>query len=967
VKPDRWQQVSQLYHAALAKDASERGPFLAQTCEGDDAVRREVESLLAREGTVEGFLAAPALEMAAKVMAEDSGGSLTGRQMGTYQIQSALGAGGMGEVYRARDRKLNRDVALKVLPEHFALDAARLARFRREAQILASLNHPNIAAIYGLEESTSVGALVLELVEGPTLADRIAQGPLPISEALPVARQIAEALEAAHEHGIIHRDLKPANIKVRPDGTVKVLDFGLAKALGSAGSSHDASPSATITSPAMMTAPGVVLGTAAYMSPEQARGKAVDKRADIWAFGCVLYEMLTGQRAFGGEDVAGTLARVVEREPDFDALSASIPARVGQALRVCLRKDPRQRVGDIRDVRLALEGAFETADAHTGAPVHVPPSRRVGLAGAWGIVAGGAIVGALMWFAIRPPAPRVMRLTIAPTAASMLSISGFARDLAITPDGSRIVYVGANGTQLFMRALDALEPVAIFTGIHEGPFVSPDGEWVGFCVPGALKKVAMTGGPAVTMVSLDGGSRGATWARDGTVIFATGNVATGLQRVSAAGGTPEVLTRPDRAQQESDHLWPEILPAGRGVLFTTTALTGGLDAAQVAVLDLQTGVRKVLIRGGSHAHYVPSGHLVYAAAGALRAVAFDPVRLETRGTPVPIVDQIVTTGAGGADAVVAGDGTLAYVSGGGGAVEPQRTLVWVNRQGQETPIAAPPRAYVYPRIAPDGASIAVYSQDQELDIWRWDLARSTLTRLTLGGANDIHPAWTANGRRLIFSSERAGARNLFWQAADGTGAVERLTESPNQQNAVAVSPDGTRLIFTEADGKTRADVMQVELDGTHRATPLVQTPFSEQNGIISPGGRWLAYQADDSGQLEVYVRPFPDVNGGHWQVSTGGGTRPLWAPNGQELFYVSPAGALMRVGVERSPSWATTQPTRLIKEGYFTAPPATAGRTYDISPDGQRFLLIKPETATPPSIVVVQNWFEELKRLVPTN
>jgi serine/threonine-protein kinase len=634
---------------------------------------------------------------------------------------------------------------------------------------------------------------------------------------------------------------------------------------------------------------------------------------------------------------------------------------------VCLRKDPKQRVGDIRDVRLALEGAFETADAHTGAPVHVPPWRRVGAVGALGIVAGGATIGALMWFAIRPPPPRVMRLTITPTAASGLAISGFARDLAITPDGSRVVYTGANGTQLFVRALDALEPMAIFTGIHEGPFVSPDGEWVGFCVPGALKKVTMTGGPAVTMVTLDGGSRGATWAPDGTVIFATGNPATGLQRVSAAGGTPEVLTRPDRAQQEGDHLWPEMLPAGRGVLFTTTALTGGLDAAQVAVLDLQTGVRKALIRGGSHAHYVPSGHLVYVAAGTLRAVAFDPVRLETRGTPVPIVDQIVTTGAGGADAVVASDGTLAYVSGGRGTVEPQRTLVWVSRQGQETPIAAPPRAYVYPRIAPDGTSIAAYSQDQERDIWRWDVARTTLTRLTLGAADDIYPAWTADGRRLIFSSNRAGARNLFWQAADGTGAVERLTESPNTHNAVAVSPDGRRLIFTEATPKTGADVMQVELDGTRRVTPLLQTTFNELNGVISPDGRWLAYQADDSGQAEVYVRPFPDVNGGHWHVSTGGGTRPLWAPNGQELFYASPAGALMRVGVERSPSWAATQPTLLIKEGYFTAPPATFGRTYDISPDGQRFLLIKPETATPPSIIVVQNWFEELKRLVPTN
>ena len=456
------------------------------------------------------------------------------------------------------------------------------------------------------------------------------------------------------------------------------------------------------------------------------------------------------------------------------------------------------------------------------------------------------------------------------------------------------------------------------------------------------------------------------------MIFATNNATTGLLRASAAGGTPEVLTRPDRAQGEADHFWPEMLPGGRAVLFTTTALTGGPDAAQVAVLDLQTGARTVLVRGGSHAQYVSSGHLVYAAAGTLRAIAFDLARLETRGTPVPIIGQVVTTATGGVDAVVAGDGTLAYVSGPGGVGGPQRTLVWVSRQGQETSIATPPGAYLYPRIAPEGASVTLYSQDQELDIWRWDFARTTLTRLTFEGAVDIHPAWTPDGRRLIFSSERAGARKLFWQATDGTGAVERLTESPNTQDAVAVSPDGTRLIFTETAPKTGDDVMQVELDRTRRVTPLLHTPFAERNGIISPDGRWLAYEANDSGQFEVYVRPFPDVNGGRWQVSTGGGTRPLWAPNGQELFYASPAGALMRVGVERGPSWAATTPTVLIKEGYFTVPRGNSNRTYDISPDGQRFLLIKEgggseQAAAPITLIVVQHFDEELKRLVPTN
>jgi hypothetical protein len=509
-----------------------------------------------------------------------------------------------------------------------------------------------------------------------------------------------------------------------------------------------------------------------------------------------------------------------------------------------------------------------------------------------------------------------------------------------------------------------------------------------------LKKVAVTGGPAVTLATLDAASRGATWGPEDTIIVATVNGTTGLQRVGAAGGSTTVLTRPDRAQGEAGHLWPEILPGGRAVLFTITALTGGLDAAQVAVLDLQTETRKVLVRGGRHAQYVSSGlrsqkraereggpaspkqdeggHLVYVAAGTLRAVPFDLARLETRGTSVPVVPDVVTTGTGGVDAVVAGDGTLAYVSGGGGVVGAgARTLVWVDRQGHETPIPAPPRAYVFPRLSPDGTRIAVFASDQESDIWVWDLGRTTLTRVTFDPAIDIYPVWTPDGHRLIFSSDRAGVRNLFRQAADNTGAVERLTDSPNQQNATAVSPDGARLIFTETAQKTGEDVMQLELDGSHRVTPLVQCPFTERNGVVSPDGRWLAYEANDSGQFEIHVRPFPAVNSGHWQVSTGGGNRPLWARSGQELFYASPTGALMRVGVERAPSWAATTPTLLVKEGYYTILSARTGRTYDVSPDGQRFLLIKEgggadQTAARPQIIVVQHWVEELKRLVPT-
>ena len=425
-----------------------------------------------------------------------------------------------------------------------------------------------------------------------------------------------------------------------------------------------------------------------------------------------------------------------------------------------------------------------------------------------------------------------------------------------------------------------------------------------------LKKVAVTGGPAVTLATFDGNPLSATWGSDDTIVVATAGGTTGLLRVGAAGGAATtVLTRPDRAQGELDHLWPEILPGGRAVLMTITAITGGLDAAQVAVLDLETGTRKVLLHGGSHAQYVPSGHLVYAVSGTLRAVAFDLGALETRGTPVPVIADMGTTFTGAANAAVARDGTLAYVAGGGVAgLNVPRTLVWVDRQGREMPISVPPRPYLYPRLSSDATRVAVTATDQAFDIWVWDLDRTTLTRISVDPEVDNHPVWTADGRRLIFSSERAGTRNLYWQAADGTGAVERLTESPNLQNAGAVSPDGRRLIFTEAVPKMGTDLMQVELDGTHRVTPLVHSSFSERNGVVSPDGRWLAYEANDSGRFEISVRPFPDVNAGHWQVSTEGGTRPLWARNGEELFYVDPSGALMRVGVKRATLWTATTP-----------------------------------------------------------
>ena len=908
-----------------------------------------------------------------------------GTRLGPYEIVAPIGAGGMGEVYRARDTKLNRDVAIKVLPGLFARDPGRLARFQHEAQMLASLNHPHIAHIHGLEESipstgsgqAAVLALVMELVEGEDLAQRIARGPIPLDVALPIARQIVDALEAAHERGIVHRDLKPANVKVRADDSVKVLDFGLAKAIegpgGSSGAGRAGGLSMSPTLSIHATQAGIILGTAAYMSPEQAAGKPVDRRSDLWAFGAVFMEMLTGRPVFTGETVSHVLASVLKSEPDWSALPADTPAPIRRLLRRCLDKDRRRRLDSAADARLEIDEAL--------APIGEAGTVSVTAAAAWRRALPWAVAGALatllilalvLWAPWRPAAPpHVTRTTIATSGPAALTISGIDGDVAVSPDGTRVVYVGNSGTQLFVRALDSLEPVAIASSVGGGlraPFISMDGQWV-FFISGSnrVQKVAITGGPPIPIATLDGVPRGATWAPDDAIIFATSNRETGLQRMSAAGGTAEVLTRPDHAQGENDHFWPEMLPGGNAVLFTIMTQTGGLDAAQVAVRDLRTGMQKVLLRGGGHGHYV-AGHLVYVAAGTLRAIAFDPNRLETHGTAVPVLGRLATTFMGTGDFAVAADGTLVYVDVPGNFAANARSLVWVDRMGKEEPIAVPPRAYEHPRISPDGTRVALWNSDQEDDLWICDLGRATLTRLTLDPGADRFPVWTPDGRRIIFTSSRGGAVNLWWQAADGTGTAERLTTSSQPQFPSGITPDGTALLFSEGTAAMGADLLQVALDGTHQVTPLLQTKSDERNGVVSPDGRWLAYESNSSGPYEIFVRPFPNVSGGQWQVSTTGGTRPVWARNGKELFYLGADGTLLRVPVEAGgATWHAGTPAKLFEGRYLST--GTSGRTYDVSPDGQRFLMIKaPGTdagAVPPALILVQHWDEELKRLVP--
>ena len=891
-----------------------------------------------------------------------------GTRIGPYEVAAEIGSGGMGIVYRARDTTLNRDVALKVLLDLFADDPERLARFQREAQVLASLNHPNIASIYGIEDGEAAGvrALVLELVEGPTLADRIGQGPLPLEAALPIARQIAEALDAAHERGIIHRDLKPANIKVKDDGTVKVLDFGLAKALaGDAGADPSQSPTLT----AMTAHTGVIMGTAAYMSPEQARGKPVDKRADIWAFGAVLYEMLTGRRAFRGAEVSDILASVLAREPDTTALPPSLPAPIRRLLTRCLDKDPKRRLRDIGEALVQIEEASTTPSAAPMAKVVTPQPaswrRRVPPAVAAGLAAV-LVVGLGVWWAMRPGPPRVARFVVnAPPSAPLASVAG-ATDLTISPDGTRIVYTAGTPRQLYVRSVDQLEGAPLRgTELAMAPFFSPDGNWVGFFSRDfSLRKMSVLGGPAVTLSEGGGQPHGASWGEDDRIIFSL-NDNGGLRRVSAAGGEPEVLTTPDTEQGEASHRWPEILPGGRVVLFTiSSGLTA--EAKQVAVLNLDTGEQTVLIPVGSNPRYSPTGHIVYGTGGTLRAVPFDFDRLDVSGDPVPVLEGVMTKdGSGAANFSLARDGSLVYATGGAGGGE-TNTLVWVDRDGREEALGAEPGGYTWVRVSPDGAQLAL---DFDGDVQTYDTVRGTFNRVTTDPGADQYPLWTVDGERLVFESNRGGSLELFWTLADSTGTPERILS--REGNLVAVMPeawtaDGTTLFFVAATAVI--DIGVLSMEGERTAELLIQDEFGTAAPAISPDGRWIAYHSDLSGQFEIYVQRFPAL-GGRQPISTSGGRVPRWSPDGTELFYQSLDGRqMLAVPIVTAPTFTAGAPEVLFEGAYLAS--IAAIRPYDLTPDGERFVMIKPGGATsesddPTRIILVQHWFETLTARIP--
>jgi eukaryotic-like serine/threonine-protein kinase len=909
-----------------------------------------------------------------------------GARLGVYQVLGAIGAGGMGEVYRARDTKLNRAVALKVLPELFALDSERLARFKREAQVLASLNHPNIGAIYGFEEGATVGAesaktlnksgpsvyaLVLELVEGPTLADRIAQGALSLDEAVPIARQIAEALEAAHEQGIIHRDLKPANIKLRTDGTVKVLDFGLAKLLdtdapgrSSGASGFDASASPTITTPAM-TISGVILGTAAYMSPEQAKGRPADKRSDIWAFGCVLYEVLTGKRAFDGEDVSDTLAAVLRGAPEWKSLRPTTPPAITQLLRRCLERDPRRRLHDIADARIELEDIRAT-----GAASHVAEhgiADRLKLRWAIPLVLTSLVIGAaaaIISWTLRSSEQTAPR----PTARFIVALPPTERPgglalpiVALAADGTHLAYVADNrrgADQLFLRQLDRLDAVAIpRTEGANTPFFSPDGKWVGFFAEGKLKKVSVSGGAPIVLADAPN-PRGACWSTDDAIIFAPTPESV-LWQVAAIGGPPRAVTTLDSGKGEAAHHWPSMLPDGKTVLYGAGPSGSDWDNTEIVAQSLETGQRRTLFRGGSSPRYVPTGHLVYANAGNLFAAPFDVKRLALAGDPVSIVDGVLVTSNLGAQFSFSNTGSLVYVP--SSTEGPDRKLVWVDRKGASQPLAAPPRPYAQPRLSPDGRRIVVQIEGAKTDLWVYDLVRDTLRRLTFDG-NNTNAAWTPDGKKVAFASQRNKTRGLFVKPVDGSAAEEQLTTDGEGQVPQSWSPDGTSLAFHEMSRSTARDIWMLSLGGERKPKLLLGAPYNERVPMISADGKWLAYLSDESGREEVYVQSFPEP-GGRWQISTEGASEPMWARRGGELLY-RVGTRLMSVNIATTPAFVAGRPKLLFDQQFVD----NSGRAnYDVSPDNERFLMVEAVGQQKPStqLNVVLEWFAELKRLAP--
>jgi len=901
-----------------------------------------------------------------------------------YRIIEKLGAGGMGEVYRAEDTTLKRQVALKILPEVFATDPERLARFQREAEVLASLNHPNIAAIHGFEEAEGKRFLVLELVEGETLAERIKKGPLPVDEALEVCRQIAEGLESAHEKGVIHRDLKPANVKITPEGKVKVLDFGLAKAFQEEPAVADLSHSPTITEG--MTREGVILGTAAYMSPEQAKGKPVDKRADIWAFGCVMYEMLTGIKPFEGESTTDVFGAIIHKEPNWELVPTNTPRSIRTLLQRCLQKKPKDRLHDSADARIEITDSLSPQSA----TAEVQAKQPVGMAWRWLIpivalstVLGASIYGLIGWYQEPRSEALVSRSWIEVAPAKQLAgnqrheISvGFNRPSRLafdfTADGKKIVYYGSGErvSQLFIRELDKWDGVPIPGG--EGgllPFLSPDDQsiayWVRVREGLALKKLPIDGGDAVTICEIPGVTFGASWGAN-LIVYSEGRR---LWKVAATGGEPEAITTPDIDGGERGHFAPHFLPDGEAVLFTVATSTNRWDIPRIEVLSLATGERSILIGEGADARYVPTGHLVFLRRGMLFAAPFDLSRLEVTGDVVSVMDDVMqSTNALNAFLQTyigqfdfSDSGSLVYVAG-GPYPDPQRKVVWLSRTGEAKPLISTSGPYSVVRLSPDGNRLAYSTSGRNREIYVYDILRGSSTRLTSGGVNNW-PIWTPDGQKVAYAlTEKTGGGKIFLTAADGSGESECLLESDLSLLPSSFSPNGELLAYVKNTQTAFHDIWVLQM-ADRKTEALIKTEYSESSPHFSPDGRWLAYDSNKSGRLEVYVRPFPK-SGSEVIISTNSGRCNAWSPNGNELFYIQGDNIW---AVDMLPKPGT--PRLLFNYRELNSVFGGNNRLYDIRHGGKQIVAIRnieQDFDGVNKIKIVQNWFEELKRLAPT-
>ncbi|MGB6975157.1 MAG: protein kinase [Terracidiphilus sp.] len=944
-------------------------------------------------------------------------GLQSGSHLGIYEVLSPLGKGGMGEVYRAHDTRLNRDVALKVLPQGFAQDPFRMARFEREAQLLASLNHPKIAAIYGLEVSGSTRALVMELVEGPTLDERIGRASasarskaasasaakasasaahaaasagsgtksaaksgsgnhahfasLPLDEALPIAQQVAEALEYAHERGVVHRDLKPANIKVMSDGCVKVLDFGLAKAMGPEEASDDISNSPTLSM--AMTQAGFILGTAAYMAPEQAKGKQVDRRADIWAFGCVFYEMLTGKKAFEGETISDVLASVIRAEPDWTALPEATPPSMKQLVRRCLEKDPKHRLRDIGDARIAIEDTLAGAGNDADAGIHTGPVTEGGrgaqlrrfLPWALGAVALVSTVAAA-WLLLEPKPPQnVVRFPIPQPENATFTVGSM---MSLSPDGRTLAFVAQPGpdkpAMLWLRPLDRLTAQLIpGTENAGGPFWSPDSQQIGFFTNDSLEKVAAAGGAPQVLCATNGIS--ATWNRDGVILF--GDQSFRLYRVPDTGGTPALVLAPDPAHKELRYIFPQFLPDGKHYLVEVLGPDASSNFLGAGSLDSKTVER--LAQVNSQGVYASPGDLFYLDQNTLMARPFDAKALRFTGAAVPVAQNVGTYRSTYGFFSVSPAGVLAYIAEYTSIENTTGQMTWFNRAGAKQGTLGEPEIWSTPAVSPDGIRLAVAKGEQsKQDIWVFDLKRGAASRLTFNLANDTNPSWLPGGSQILFSSQRKGPYGIYQKNADGLGSTQVVSESGGNAMAIdAVSSDGRYVIYDTAGGSNATELWVLPLFGDRKPFPFVQGKFNATSAQFSPNGRYVAYTSEETGRHEVYVQTFPKPTG-KWQISTAGGEEPIWRRDGRELFYLfhgesaSGGDKLMSVAVDsNSAAFQAGIPKELFETKLI--PLWFWRNVYVPSPDGQRFLMIVPATkAKPQPITVVLNWPALMKK-----